>query len=192
MKSGFLLFVVMAASAALGVADTRAAPEALALQLAQTDGGYEAHHRDWAVRCSACQYPEDHLCSAFAVSPDPAAERDLSMVFYLSERGRKPVVALDIPVIGATPVRFAVDENEPMILVPPEIEFWAMTGELGLNSEYATDQLIEAFRAGRAVTVTFSDMEFVTRMPAFSLLGFGAALDDMMRHLPDNPPECVE
>lgn len=193
MRVLHFLYAGLAAGVGLGAAAVaQAAPAATGVQVAQADGGYEAHHRDWAVRCGACVYPEDHLCSAWAMSPDPKGERDLSLVFYLDQPGRKPLLALDVPVIGAGPVRFAVDEEEPMTLVPPEIQFWAMTGELVLDSEYTTDQLIEAFRLGRGVTVTFSDTEFVTRTPAFSLLGFGAALDDMIAHLPADPPVCDE
>jgi invasion protein IalB len=183
---------IAVAAAVLGAtAGAQAAPEGRAVQLAQAEG-YEANHRDWAVRCGACLYPEDHLCSAWAMVPDPAGERDLSLVFYLSEPGRKPQLALDVPVIGAGPVRLTVDDEPPMTLAPPEVQFWAMTGELGIESEYTTDQLIEAFRRGRTVTVTFSDTEFVTRTPAFSLLGFGAALDDMVARVPANPPFCED
>jgi len=83
-----------------------------------------------------------------------------------------------------------VDEEEPAVLLPPDIQHWAMTGELVLESAHPTDQLVDAFRRGRDVTVTFSDSEFIKRMPKFSLRGFGAALDDMIAHLPADPPFC--
>jgi invasion protein IalB len=177
----------LAASAALAFGSV-AAEAASALQLVQ-GGDYTARHRDWQVNCSACARSEEQLCTIFSTVRDRSAGRDMMLSFYLNS-GTKPTLALDVPVLGPTPVRFVVDEQEPTVLLPPEITHWGMTGELALDSEYATEQLVDAFRRGGAVTITFSDAEFVTRMAKFSLRGFGAALDDMIAHLPVAPPFC--
>ena len=46
--------------------------------------------------------------------------------------------------MGPEPVRFAVDQEEPVVLMPPDITFWGLTAELVLESENMTDTLIVA------------------------------------------------
>jgi hypothetical protein len=102
------------------------------------------------------------------------------------------MLALDVPVAGPEPVRFAVDAEEPIVLVPPDITYWGMTAELVLEGDSMTDTLIEAFRRGSAVTITFADENFDKHSSTFSLKGFGAALDGMIAHLPINPRTCED
>jgi invasion protein IalB len=157
---------------------------------ARADEGYEATHRDWDVICSICALEGEQLCIMQTNAATKIGDHGLSLLFHLNP-GTRPTLALDVPAPGPEPVRFAVDKEEPVVLVPPDIAL-GYAARLVLQSDAMTDTLIAAFRRGSAVTVTFSDDNFEKQSASFSLKGFGAALDAMVAHLPANPRTCAD
>jgi invasion protein IalB len=156
-------------------------------------GFYEAQHGAWAVSCNPCTGGEDNLCQIWPESVDGSVA--LYPVDYDAE---KPALAMsyyprELAFETEGTLTVAVDGEEVRVITSPDVIYMAMYGDLYVEEEEVS-ALVPALREGTLVTLDFVDPDGGGPQQ-FPLDGFGAALDDMLRHLPEaaaamDPDSC--
>jgi invasion protein IalB len=153
---------------------------------------HEAKFGAWVVRCDQCNSFEESVCYlwqestpaslyfyAFAAEPQP--DSPLAMEYV-------PSRALALDTEGVLTV--TVDGTVAAEIAHPDVTYMAMYDDLHVE-EAPTTALLPTLRAGRTLTLSFSDADG-TGADSFALSGFAAALDDMRAQLPLTRPTLEE
>lgn len=152
------------------------------------EDAYAATYRDWSVVCRSCVPTGQSQCS-IRTPPTGTAPGDGDALVVYGDPGSG--LAVGLPAVdGASGGTFAlsVDGGEPATL--------AASADAGAETRVDDPQqvavLVAAFRRGYSVSLTRWAMEGEGFQSSYSLLGFTAALEDVLRITSGEPPACSD
>jgi len=173
-----VVWLMMAAAMAAGPALAKDSPKS-----GTPMGVHEARHGAWSVSCTPCTSGEEPVCQIA-----PKAEGGSVALYPSSYDAEKPALGMiywprDLSPETEGTLTVAVDGETVRVIMPPDVRYTAMYGDLVI-AEAEVTALLPALRAGSVLTLEFIDAAGGGAQE-FPLDGFDAALDDMLRHLPE-------
>lgn len=148
---------------------------------------YQAVHRDWSIACGPCIAPGRSLCSIRTL-PVGAAPADRGALVVYGDPGGGLAIGLASPSDNeGGSMALDVDGGAPVVLAAD-----AGVDETVLRDPAQVADLIAAFRRGLTASLALTQLRTEGEIYSYSLLGFSAALQDMLRATATDAPACPE